>query len=913
MVRKEKKAIAEEAKPVEMGPLLEQMFCPVDDPFSTVEWVQRQVTIEDKEGNVIFDRLVEAPSSWSEQSVQIVASRYFYGTQDDETVEHSIKELIHRVARTIADWAKDDGYLDDADTEMFYRELAWLCLHQYGAFNSPVWFNCGLNQTYGLHDRKKTAYVYDKSKGSVVKASDTLLNPQCSACFIVSVDDTMESIMELATTEAMLFKYGSGAGTNNSTLRSSHERLSGTNNHSSGPLSFMRIRDQVAAVVKSGGKTRRAAKMELLNIDHPDIMEFIDAKPAEERKAWALIQAGYSEGMNGEAYGTVLYQNSNFSVRIPDRFMRAYEEDAEWETKAVRTRDVVQTYKARDVMREVAQACHMCGDPGVQFRDTFNRWHTCKATGPINATNPCSEFAFLDDSACNLASLNLKRFVDEFGCFNIEKFQRAVDVFVLAQEVIIDRASYPTRRIAETSHKFRPLGLGFANLGALLMTFGLPYDSDLGREFSAAVTSLMTARAYNMSARLAAKVGAFEGWTENAREMMDVIIMHSKQNTAHVRGKEKTGFETIFKVAGDLWRENRKATSFRNAQVTLLAPTGTISFMMDCDTTGIEPDFALVKYKTIANGGTMKMVNNSVAPALKNLGYTETQIQAVYEYLRQEETLKGCPVLKEEHMPVFACASGDDAINYMGHLKMMGAVQPFLSGSISKTVNLPESVTVEEIENVYVEAWKMDLKSVALFRDGCKASPLSDGGFRGIERPVPKRYKLPDTCKSVRHKFEINGHEGYINVGMYDDGTPGELFTTMSKQGSTISGLMDTFSIAVSLLLQHGVPLEYLVDKFAFTRFEPSGWTPNQDIPNARSPVDYIFRWMSQFFLNQARENANGIKTDLSGVENNFETKDDGTKHVSEDVVCKKCGHTPMTRTGSCYTCPSCGETSGCS
>ena len=501
MVRKEKKAISAEGvkeqieeqieEQTENGPLLERTFCHVDDPFSTVDWIQRQVTVEDKDGNAIFDRLVEAPSSWSEQSVQIVASRYFYGTQGDETVEHSVKELIHRVARTIADWAREDGYVGKDEAEVFYRELAWLCLHQYGAFNSPTWFNCGLNQVYGLHDRKKTAYTYDKAKDSVVKASDTLLMPQLSACFIVSVEDTMESIMELARTEAMLFKYGSGAGTNNSPLRSSHERLSGTDNHSSGPLSFMRIRDAVAAVVRSGGKTRRAAKIECLNIDHPDIMEFIDAKPAEERKAWALIQAGYSGGMNGEAYGTVRYQNSNFSVRISDRFMRAYEEDAEWETKAVTTRDVVQTYKAHDVMREIAQACHTCGDPGVQFHDTFNRWHTCKATGPINATNPCSEFAFLDDSACNLASLNLKRYVDDSGCFDVDRFQRAVDVFVLAQDVIVDRASYPTRRITETSHKFRPLGLGFANLGALLMTFGLPYDSELGRSLSPPISKVL--------------------------------------------------------------------------------------------------------------------------------------------------------------------------------------------------------------------------------------------------------------------------------------------------------------------------------------------------------------------------------------------------------------------------------------
>jgi len=915
------------------------------NPFDSVEWERRRAFINDSKGRAIFEQEgVEVPRSWSMLATNIVASKYFYGEVGTDTREYSVRQLIHRVARTIADWGLRDGYFASAeDGEAFYDELVYLCLHQYGAFNSPVWFNCGLYHQYGAgKGNNKGTYYFDRTAGEVRQAPTQYEYPQCSACFIQSVEDTMEGIMDLARSEALLFKFGSGTGTDLSTLRSSREKLSG-GGVPSGPLSFLKVYDAIASVVKSGGKTRRAAKMNSLQCWHPDIKEFILVKMQEEKKAWALIREGYDGDFNGEAYGSVAYQNENLSVRLTDDFMRAVEEGKEWRTHWV-TDPSKQgpVYQARDMMRWIAEGTWTCGDPGVQYHDTINRWHTCRASGPINASNPCSEYMFLDNSACNLASLNLMKFLQEDGTFDVERFRAAVEIFITAQEIIVDNASYPTPSIARNSHYFRPLGLGYANLGSVIMALGLPYDSDEGRAFAAGVTALMHMHAYRQSARLAEKMGAFEGYKQNRESMLEVVERHRaaldeihESCPEYLRAAARESIDEALRLG--------RRHGFRNAQVTLLAPTGTIGFMMDCDTTGVEPDIALVKYKALAGGGLLKIVNQTVSPALKRLGYSQAEIGAILEYIDRNDTIEGAPGLKDEHLKVFDCAfkpkNGKRFIPYMAHIGMMAAVQPFLSGAISKTVNMPTTASVEEIRDAYITGWKLGLKALAIYRDGCKRSqPLNTskkegktaaGGGNG-SKTRPLRRRMPATRRSITHKFDVAGHEGYLTVGLYDDGTPGELFITMAKEGSTIGGLMDSLGTCVSLCLQYGVPLKTLVDKFAHTRFEPSGFTKNQDIPMAKSLTDYIFRWMGLTFLKDAAH-AND-KPELPALEKpvagsavpggragNMPGAGGGSgihgkySDLMQDApVCDQCGAITV-RNGSCYRCYNCGHSMGCS
>jgi len=783
-------------------------------------------------------------------------------------------------------------------------------VNQYASFNSPVWFNVGIEE-----------------------------KPQASACFINSVQDTMESILELVKTEGMLFKYGSGTGTNFSTLRSSKEKLSG-GGIASGPVSFMRGFDAFAGVIKSGGKTRRAAKMVILNVDHPDIIDFIKSKAEEEKKAHILIKAGYDPGFNvpGGAYDSVQFQNANHSVRVTDEFMKAVLEDKEWHTRYVTTGEICDTYRARDIMRMIAEAAWLCGDPGMQFDTTINNWHTCPNTGRINASNPCSEFMFLDDTACNLASLNLMKFRKEDGSFDVEAFRHAVDVLITAQEIIVDNASYPTKAIEKNSYDYRPLGLGYANLGALLMSLGLPYDSEPARAYAAVITAIMTGEAYRQSALIAKEMGPFRGYELNREPMLGVIRKHM----SYVDKIDKSLIpEELYESAKKIWSETYELGQkygYRNSQVTVIAPTGTIGFMMDCDTTGIEPDIALVKYKKLVGGGFLKIVNNTVPLALKKLGYTDKQIEEIVNYIDKNDTIEGAPHLKPEHLPVFDCAfkpaKGKRFIHYMGHVKMMAAVQPFISGAISKTVNMPNDVTVDDVMQLYIDAWKMGLKAIAIYRDGSKGTqPLSTSiddekkTSAGEEKKVefkPVRRRLPDERNSITHKFSVAGHEGYITVGMYPDGTPGEIFITMSKEGSTLSGLMDAFATAISLALQYGVPLKVLVDKFSHMRFEPSGFTNNPEIPIAKSIIDYIFRWLGKKFLKPEEQPSNVDHTDILNeihlsqekVVLRSETLEKYEKQIfeiqSDAPPCPSCGAI-MQRSGSCYVCPNCGSTSGCS
>jgi len=935
---------------------------PSRDVFDTVTWETRKAQITDDRGEVIFEQTnVEVPAFWSQLATNVVASKYFYGPYGSPEREHSVRQLIHRVCRTIADWGRQDGYFaSDADAESFYQELAWLCLHQYGSFNSPVWFNCGLFQIYGVgRDGGPGLWYYDRELNAVQRASTQYEHPQCSACFIQSVQDNMESIMELARSEAMLFKYGSGSGTDLSPLRSSRERLSG-GGKPSGPLSFLRVYDAIASVVKSGGKTRRAAKMNTLKVSHPDIREFILAKLNEEKKAWALIEQGYSGSFNGEAYASVAFQNENLSVRVTDEFLRAVEEDREWTTRLVTDPSKPgPTYRARDLMRWMAEGAWTCGDPGVQYEDTIQRWHTCKADGPINSSNPCSEYMFLDDSACNLASLNLMKFWQEdTGAFDVPRFLAAVETFITAQEIIVDRASYPTERIALNSHRYRPLGLGFANLGALLMAMGLPYDSDEGRAVAACITAIMHCHAYAHSARLAEALGPFEAYERNRESMLGVLTMHRDAARA-IPSIAPDDLRAAAMERAEAALAAGREHGFRNSQVTVLAPTGTIGFMMDCDTTGVEPDIALVKYKTLAGGGLLKIVNRTVPLALRRLGYDEAAIAAIVEHIDKTDTIEGAPGLKPEHLPVFDCAfpprNGRRSIHYLAHLKMMAAVQPFLSGAISKTVNMPNSATVEDVMQVYMTGWKLGLKAVAIYRDGSKRSqPVStskesDGkaaapapatpgavapGGNG-SRARPLRRRMPATRRSITHKFDIAGHEGYLTVGLYDDGSPGELFITMAKEGSTIGGLMDSFGTAISLCLQYGVPLKALVEKFAHSRFEPSGFTKNPDIPIAKSITDYIFRWMALTFLERRESTAEGEAASnstpvmapattpsatapaaapkTSKVDSGIDRIDAQFRHFMEDApVCDQCGAITV-RNGACYRCYNCGNSMGCS
>jgi len=904
-------------------------------PFDEVEWERRKAVITDDKGAVIFVQDdVEVPKSWSMLATNVVSSKYFYGPTGSSQRECSARQLIHRVARTIADWGLNGGYFaTPEDAETFYSELCAICVNQYGAFNSPVWFNVGLFQVYGYSSNSRTSYVWDEEEQKIARTDDGYRSPQASACFIQSVDDTMEDIMRLAGSEAMLFKYGSGTGTDLSTLRSSRERLSG-GGIPSGPLSFMRVFDQVAAVIKSGGKTRRAAKMQSLKVDHPDIREFAVCKMKEEKKAWSLIEEGYDGSFGGEAYDSVMYQNANLSVRVTDEFMEAVENDGAWQTKAVLTGETLDTLRARELMRMIAESTHVCGDPGLQYDSTVNRWNTCLNSGRINASNPCSEFMFLDNSACNLASVNLMKFVDESGAFDIEKFKHVVRIFILAQDILVDSASYPSVEIAENSHRFRPLGLGYANLGALVMRLGLPYDGDESRALAGAVTALMTGQAYATSQEIAKGLGTFDGWEENRDCMMKVIGMHREA----LRGVDSSLCPPeLRKEAERAWEgveETAPRTGFRNAQVSLLAPTGTIGFMMDCDTTGVEPDIALVKYKQLAGGGIMKIVNRSLRPALQRLGYSDDEMEAIIKYVDENEMIEGAPELKSEHLPVFDCAfkpkNGSRHISYKAHLRMMAAVQPFLSGAISKTVNMPSTATVNEIMQTYLDGWKMGLKSVAIYRDGSKRTqPLNTGAAKDRAAgkadvkatPKPFRRRMPATRESITHKFEVAGHEGYLTVGMYEDGEPGELFITMAKEGSTVGGTMDAFGTAISLCLQYGVPVGELCQKFAHSRFEPSGFTKNPDIPMAKSIVDYIFRWLHLTFPNGRARTAVGPAAAVREKEGGPATRgeeaeqrlDEQFEHFTADApACDNCGAITV-RNGSCYRCYNCGNSMGCS
>jgi len=832
-------------------------------PFEQLEWEKCSAKITGDNGQVVFEQAnIETPVGWSQLAAKVVASKYFYGDNEAGRRENSVKQLVHRVCRAIADRGRKDGYFaGDEDAEIFYNELTWLCVNQYGAFNSPVWFNVGLFDVYGVAGSRHNFHWDPKTK-EAVPCKNSYEHPQASACFIQAVEDSMEDIMRLAMSEAMLFKHGSGTGTDLSTLRSSKEKLSG-GGKPSGPLSFMRVYDQIAAVIKSGGKTRRAAKMQSLKVTHPDIKEFITCKAEEEKKAWALIEAGYNGDYNQEAYSSVLFQNSNLSVRVTDEFMQAVEKDDKWATYAVTTGEKLEEHSARELMELIADSTKICGDPGLQYHSTINRWNTCPSSGQINASNPCSEYMFLDNSACNLASLNLLKFRREDGSFDVAGFKKAVRLFIIAQEILVDNGSYPDKAVAINSHLFRPLGLGYANLGSLIMSLAFPYDSDEARTLAGAITAVMTGAAYAASAEIASVKGPFEEFNKNADAMLRVINMH-RQHAYDI--PESHCPDYIRNAAKDAWDEAFDAgskTGFRNAQATVLAPTGTIGFMMDCDTTGIEPDIALVKYKLLAGGGMLKLVNKTVPLALERLGYSVEDIKSICDYIDEKETIEGAEKLNTSHLPIFDCAfkprSGKRYIHYIAHLKMMAAVQPFISGAISKTINMPKESTTEEIAAAYMEGWKLGLKAVAIYRDsskklqpvstkkhketGAKAAADTTSQFR------PFRRRLPDTRHSITHKFSVAGHEGYLTVGLYEDGQPGELFITMAKEGSTVGGLMDVIGTCTSMSLQYGVPLITLVDKFRHARFEPSGMTSNKDIPFAKSLIDYIFCWLGCRFI----------------------------------------------------------------
>ncbi|HEX6821651.1 MAG TPA: vitamin B12-dependent ribonucleotide reductase [Candidatus Sulfotelmatobacter sp.] len=960
-------------------------------PYDEVEWDLRTAQITDAQGNVIFEQKdVEVPKDWSMTATNIVASKYLHGKLGTAQRETGVRQLVSRVAETIRDWGMAQGYFrTPEDGATFHDELVHILVRQYAAFNSPVWFNVGCDRIEPNSDGQN--WHWNQQTQQVEFGVTGYRKPQCSACFINSVRDSLDSILTLAKTEGMLFKWGSGTGTNLSPLRGSTETLSGGGT-ASGPLSFMKGFDAFAGVIKSGGKTRRAAKMVILNVDHPDIQDFIECKMKEEAKAHALVSVGYDGSHpDSDAYSSIFFQNANNSVRVTDDFMYAVVRDTDFSTRSVTDHSVVKTYKAKELLHKISEATWHCGDPGMQYDTTVNRWHTSKNTARINASNPCSEYMFLDDSACNLASLNLLKFAPN-GTFDVEAYRHAVDVLITAQEILVDNAGYPTQAIMANSHDYRPLGLGYANLGALLMAAGLPYDSDAGRDYAACVTAIMCGEAYLQSSRIAEQCdplvpateptkknlaeknlgsnvmpgGACPGWYINREPFLDVIRMHR----ASVNGINKGNVPTpLFEASKQCWDEalsHGEKHGYRNSQVTVLAPTGTIGFMMDCDTTGIEPDLALVKYKKLVGGGMIKIVNNTVPTALFKLGYTHEQTDAIVSYIDATGTIEGAPHVKDDHLAVFDCsfkpAKGTRSIHYTGHLRMMAAAQPFISGAISKTVNLPENATIEDISDAYLQAWKLGLKAVAIYRDGCKKSqPLSAAGTKTASSekssaasvlplveeedlnapPRAVRHKLQEERASITHKFKVGDHEGYITVGLYPNGKPGELFITMAKEGSTVSGLMDSFALAVSIALQHGVPLELFCEKFAHTRFEPSGWSGNPDIGYAKSIMDYIFRWLQLRFLtgqqqmlfenfrpklsaaapsaSEATGEAESAQTSLRTENRELRT---GSVHAADALssivdlgdapTCSFCGSI-MTRNGSCYRCMSCGSTSGCS
>jgi ribonucleoside-diphosphate reductase alpha chain len=901
-------------------------------PFDAVEWERRVASIGNEKGKTIFrQENVEVPKTWSQTATNIVASKYFHGKINTPERENSVRQLISRVVNSIVAWGEQGGYFASAPARDAFRDdLTHLLVEQKMAFNSPVWFNVGVQP-----------------------------KPQCSACFINSVQDNMESIMNLAKTEGMLFKWGSGTGTNFSSLRGSRETLSG-GGIASGPVSFMKGFDAFAGVIKSGGKTRRAAKMVILNADHPDILEFIDSKTKEERKARVLIEQGYDAAIDGEAYSSIFFQNANHSVRVTDEYMQAVEDDRDWWTRNVNDGNPVEKFSARELLHRMAESTWQCGDPGMQYDTTVNRWHTCKTTARINASNPCSEYMFLDDTACNLASLNLMKYLNANGSFDVEAFRHAVDITITAQEILVDNASYPTPRIAENSHKFRPLGLGYANLGALLMSMALPYDSDGGRDMASAVTALMCGEAYAQSARIAERLGPFPGYPVNREPMLDVIRMH--RDALRPIKPENVVQPSLLGAAQASWDSALglgEKFGYKNSQVTVLAPTGTIGFMMDCDTTGIEPDLALVKYKKLVGGGVIKIVNNTVPAALMKLGYSPEETSQIVSYVDRNGKIEGAPGFKPEHLAIFDCslaAPGGRSIAWRGHLKMMAAAQPFLSGAISKTINMPEESTIEDIMQAYIESWKLGLKAVAIYRDNSKGSqPLSAAGDKkdsaqqaqpaaaaptkaGAETASPvaeqrelfiraHRRKLPSERSSITHKFSIGGHEGYITVGMYETGEPGEIFIKMAKEGSTLSGFMDGFALSVSVGLQYGVPLKALVDKFINTRFEPAGYTGHPAIPYAKSVLDYLARWLGGRFISPDYLTHNGdtalpVPTVTAtpaappafiATADNDPAPGSGLRPMFDGApTCSECGML-MTPNGACYKCENCGGTSGCS
>ncbi len=990
------KTTAAPSSPARSGMVVPRVFSTDGvSPYDQVEWELRSAEIKDERGKFIFQQTdCEIPKVWSQLATNVVVSKYFYGEINTPERENSVRDLVDRVTRTISDWGREDGYFATReDADRFYDELSSLCINQCGSFNSPVWFNVGLYHHLGIEGPANN-WRWDEETRSIVKATNAYEFPQASACFIQSVADDMQDIMRVATSEAMLFKYGSGTGTDLSTLRSSKEKLAG-GGKPSGPVSFMRVYDAIASVIKSGGKTRRAAKMQTLKIWHPDILEFIECKVKEENKARTLIEGGYDANFNGEAYSSVLFQNANLSVRVTDEFLRAVEVGGDWTTKAVTTGRPMETMPARKLVDGIAEGTWLCGDPGLQYEDTIQKWHTCPNTAPINSSNPCSEYMFIDDSACNLSSINLMKFRREDGTFDAPRFRAACRIFITAQEILVDHASYPTDRIGLNSHKFRPLGLGYANLGSLLMANGLAYDSDEGRALAAGITAIMHGQAYLTSAEHAGHLGPFEGFPLNREPMLKVMEMHrdaveaiGESVPADLLGEART-------VWDDCLTAGRKF-GYRNSQVTVLAPTGTIAFMMDCDTTGIEPDIALVKYKQLAGGGMLKILNRTVPMALGKLGYDDPTIRGITEYIDAKDTIEGAPGLKDEHLSVFDCAfappQGGRSIHFLGHLRMMAAVQPFLSGAISKTCNVPSDATVADIRETYLEAWRLGLKAVAIYRDGSKgsqpvstksetdtkadaaaaklaaASPLpapvaepvatvaTPAPVAVTPNPVgvqPRRLRLPHTRRSLTHKFDIQGHEGYVTVGFYPDGRPGEVFITMAKEGSTIGGLMDVLGTSISMGLQYGVPLDVFVNKFAHSRFEPAGFTKNPDIPIAKSVTDYIFRWLGMEFIEGYREanapqrvadespaskpvvKTNGVRSatvadfehteavlghstvtssaPLSISSDGLEKRDEQFAHFQSDApACDNCGALTV-RCGTCYRCFNCGNSMGCS
>lgn len=893
--------LASTVEATQQGLVFHRLFTEAgQDPLDAVEWAKRSAVIRNDKGEIVFEQHdVEAPAHWSDMALTVVVSRYFRGTPGTPERETSVRGLLIRVVDTIARWGVEQGYFaSDDDAAAFRDELMFLMVNQRASFNSPVWFNVGVDPV-----------------------------PQCSACFIISVDDTMESILHWYTQEGIIFKGGSGSGVNVSRLRSAREALSG-GGMASGPLSFMKAADASAGVIRSGGKTRRAAKMVVLNVDHPDILDFVRSKALEEKKVQALVNAGYDASLEGEAHATVAFQNSNHSVRVTDEFMSAVENDGVWETRFVVSGEVADSYRARDLFQEIARAAHACGDPGIQFDTTINRWHTCPETAPIRSSNPCSEYMHVDDSACNLASLKLTAFMED-GRFRTDAFRHAIDVMITAQDIVVDKASYPTPAITRNSRSMRALGLGVADLGALLMSMGLPYDSDESRNWAAAIAAILTGEAYSQSAKLASVRRPFNEFQKNREPMVGVVRAH--RDHAYRLGEAGVPEEMVSEARAvwDSALELGGKYGYANCQVTVVAPTGTVAFMMDCDTTGLEPELALVKYKKLSGGGRLKIVNRTVSSALERLGYAPSVVDGILARIEETGTIEGTRELLAEHLPVFDCAfrpvAGKRNIAAEGHLKMMAAVQPFVSGAISKTINLPNDATVEDIEAIFLLAWRLGLKAVAIYRDGCKAVQPMTTAAGAAETFQPVRRRLPIDCKSVRHKFEIAGQKGYIHTGFYDDGKVGEIFIRMAKEGSTISGLMDTIATLTSIALQYGVPLEALVNKFSHVRFEPSGFTSNPEIPIAKSLTDYIFRYLGTRFLTAEQQEiagllppseAHGPSAEHGGLReperNRAEVFGHGFYPQSDAPACHDCGAI-MVRDGSCYKCLNCGATSGCS